>query len=84
MPAVTGDVTYTAVFRFTDGVGARVVGHTLSLEGDIAVNFYMELDPTVAASETAKMHFTISNGSKTTELDVPVSQADVNGHHRLR
>ena len=30
LPTVTGDVTYTAVFTFTDEVGARVIGHTLS------------------------------------------------------
>ena len=83
LPEVTGDVTYTAVFHFNDGVGARVAGYTLSLEGDVAVNFYMELDPTIAASETAYMHFTIPNGSKTTELDVPVSQATVKGKYYI-
>ena len=83
LPEVTGDVTYTAVFDFNDGVGARVAGYTLSLEGDVAVNLYMELDPTIAASETAYMHFTIPNGSKTTELDVPVSQATVKGKYYI-
>lgn len=79
LPEVTGNVTYTAVFTFNNGVGERVAGYTLSLEGDIAVNYYMELEPSIAQSETAYMHFTIPNGSKTTELDVPVSQATVKG-----
>ena len=81
LPEVTGDVTYTAVFAIADGVGARVVGHSISLEGDIAVNFYMELDPAIAASETAYMHFTIPNGKKTSVVDVPVSQATVKGKY---
>lgn len=81
LPEVTGDVTYTAVFTYNDGVGAKVIGHSISLNGDVAVNFYMELAPEIAQSETAYMHFTIPNGTKTTELDVPVSQATVNGNY---
>lgn len=60
MPAC--DVTVTASFGFADGVGARLAGHTLSLDGDIGVNFYMELAPEIAESGTAYMLFTIPNG----------------------
>ena len=48
-----------------DGIGARLVGHSLSLEGDIGVNFYMMLSDEIAASQTAYMQFTIPNGDKT-------------------
>lgn len=58
-------VTVNAEFGFSDGVGARLAGHSISLDGDIGVNFYMELAPEIAASETAYMLFTIPNGDKT-------------------
>lgn len=57
------EVTVTAEFTYADGVGASVIGHSVSLDGDIAVNFYMELDPEIAQSETAYMHFTIPDTS---------------------
>ncbi len=57
------DVTVTAEFTYADGVGASVIGHSVSLDGDIGVNFYMELDPEIAQSETAYMHFTIPDTS---------------------
>ena len=44
---------------FADGMGARLAGHSISLEGDIAVNFYMELAPATAQSGTAYMRFNI-------------------------
>ncbi len=55
----------SAEFDFADGIGARLYGHSLSLDGDIGVNFYMDLDDSVKNSETAKMIFTVPNGSKT-------------------
>ena len=61
--AVTGNITYTAVFTFADGIGEMVIGHSISLDGDIGVNFYMELDPEIAQSETAYMQFTIPDTS---------------------
>lgn len=60
MPA--GDVDVSAQFAF---IGAHLYGHSLSLDGDIGVNFYMDLDDSVKHSETAKMIFTVPNGSKT-------------------
>ncbi len=63
---------------FTDGIGARVIGHSISLDGDIAVNFYMELsDSIIAHKDTAYMHFTIPTGSGTTEQDMLVKDARV-------
>ena len=81
LPTATANVTYTAVYSFNNGVGARLVGHTLSLNGDIGVNFCMDLDPAIASSESAYMHFTIPNGNKTSAVDVPVSQATVVGNY---
>ena len=44
LPAVTGDVTYTA--QFTAKPKTLIAGHSLSLDGNIGINFY--LDPSVA------------------------------------
>lgn len=76
LPAVSGDVTYTAVYTFDDGIGARLVGHSISLEGDIGVNFYMELSDTVLAhSDTAYMHFTIPNSAESKTKDILLKDA---------
>ena len=76
MPAE--NVTVTAAFSFTDRIGARVAGHSLSVEGDIGINFYMELDSSVTSGNTAKMHFTIPlSADKTEEKDVSLSEAKV-------
>ncbi len=85
-----GVVTYTATAEidgntytdiktaFADGIGASVVGHSISLDGDIAVNFYMKLsDSIIAHKDTAYMHFTIPTGSGTTEQDMFVKDARV-------
>ncbi|MCR5478733.1 MAG: leucine-rich repeat protein [Ruminococcus sp.] len=60
MPA--GDANVTAEMKPFD---VHLYGHSLSLDGDIGVNFYMDLDDSVKNSETAKMIFTVPNGSKT-------------------
>ena len=44
LPPVTGDVTYTA--QFTAKPKTLIVGHSLTLDGNIGINFY--LDPSVA------------------------------------
>ena len=61
---------------FADGVGARLAGNTISLDGSIGVNFYMELTPEIAASQTAYMQFTIPNGDKTETKTILVNEAD--------
>ena len=75
--SVTKDdvITYTATVEYdgktctdtktaySDGVGAKLAGHSISLDGDIAVNFYMELAPEIAQSKTAYMQFTVPNTS---------------------
>lgn len=78
LPEVTKDVTYTAKFEL-DGIGARLVGHSLSLDGDIGVNFYMDLNSEIAASRTAYVEFTIPSGNTTYTTKVYVNaQSDEN------
>ena len=68
--------TYTdSITAYADGIGARLAGHSISLSGDIGVNFYMELSNDTAYSETAYMHFTIPTGDTVTESDVYVKDA---------
>ncbi|MBQ8134913.1 MAG: hypothetical protein IJ192_10990 [Clostridia bacterium] len=57
---------------FSDGVGERLAGYSLSLEGNIGVNFYMELDDAVASNDDAYMLFTLPDGATQT---VKVSDA---------
>ena len=71
------NVTVTADFTFSDGIGATLAGHSISLEGDIGVNYYTELSDAIAKSETAKMHFTIPSGTGTRTQDVFVKDARV-------
>ncbi|MBQ9808511.1 MAG: leucine-rich repeat domain-containing protein [Ruminococcus sp.] len=47
------------------GLGEHLYGHSITLDGSIGVNFYVELTDELLASETAEMIFTIPNGSKT-------------------
>ena len=58
-----------------DGIGAKLAGYSLSLTGNIGVNFYMELSDQIIADEKAYMQFTIPNGTVTKVL---VSDAQTN------
>ncbi len=75
----SGKCTVCGVFE--DGFGATLAGYTLSLSGNIGVNFYMELSDTILNDSEAYMQFTLPNG--TTEVvmvaDVKASPKDVNG-----
>lgn len=59
---------------FMDSVGAKLYGHTLSLSGNIGVNFYMELSEEVLNDQGAYMQFTLPGGNHTA-LQVMVSDA---------
>lgn len=67
-----GKCKYCGIFE--DGIGANLVGYSLSLGGNIGVNFYMELSDAVVADNGAYMQFTLPNG---TVSHVPVSEAKV-------
>lgn len=69
------DAYVSAEFDFADGMGA-ISGYTLSLKGDIGVNFYMELADDVAGSDSAYMLFTVPNGDSAYEKSVKVSDAE--------
>ena len=58
-----------------DGIGAKLAGYSLSLTGNIGVNFYMELSNKIIADKDAYMQFTLPNGTIT---KVPVSAAQTN------
>ncbi|GEM_PF-2074474 len=60
-----------------DDLGAKLAGYSLSLDGDIGVNFYMDLDSNIASSNTAYMHFTIpKNGEPGNQIVYVNQQAD--------
>ena len=58
-----------------DGIGAKLAGYSLSLTGNIGVNFYMELSNKIIADKDAYMQFTLPNGTITKVL---VSEAQTN------
>ena len=58
-----------------DGIGAKLAGYSLSLTGNIGVNFYMELSDNIIADAGAYMQFTLPNGTVTKVL---VSDAQTN------
>jgi len=47
------------------GLGEHLYGHSITLDGSIGVNFYVELTDELLASENAEMVFTVPNGSET-------------------
>lgn len=49
--------------QYVDGIGAKLAGYSLSLTGNIGVNFYMELSDDVVNDESAYMNFTLPNGT---------------------
>ena len=48
---------------FEDGIGAKLAGYSVSLDGSIGVNFHMQLAETVAADENAYLLVNYPNGS---------------------
>ena len=61
--------------QYVDGIGAKLAGYSLSLTGNIGVNFYMELSDKILADKDAYMQITLPNGTVT---KVPVSEAQPN------
>lgn len=58
--------------KYMDNIGARLVGHSLTLDGSVGVNFYMELSSEVISDSSAYMEFTLPGGKTST---VKVSEA---------
>ena len=77
-------VTVTAEFDYADGMGIHLAGHSISLDGDIAVNFYMELSDEIADSDTAYMQFSVPNTSAEYQNQkVMVSEAVKKGNYYM-
>ena len=49
--------------QYIDGIGAKLAGYSLSLTGNIGVNFYMELTDDIVNDESAYINFTLPNGT---------------------
>ena len=49
--------------QYIDGIGAKLAGYSLSLTGNIGVNFYMELSNDIVNDESAYMNFILPNGT---------------------
>ena len=64
---------------FADGIGARLYGYSLSLNGNIGVNFYMELSEEIAANESTYMLFTLPNGTTERVSVADATQKDIDG-----
>ncbi len=73
--------TVTAKIGYSDGIGEHLMGYSVSLDGDIGVNFYMELDDSVVADADAYMQFTLPNGDmpKVYVKDVKNSTVNIEG-----
>ena len=50
---------------YIDGIGAKLVGYTLSLNGNIAVDFHMELSDDIVKDEGAYAYITYERGENT-------------------
>ena len=48
---------------FEDGIGAKLAGYTLTLNGRIGVNFHVELDQSIANDPVTYMLFTLPDGT---------------------
>ena len=59
MPAYPVSVTAA----FSDNFGTHLAGHSISLDGDIAVNFYMHIDPEITSHEGVVMQFCVPDTS---------------------
>jgi len=53
--------------KYEDNIGGNPYGHSILLNGDIGLKFYMELSDETAADENAEMLFTFSDGTVITQ-----------------
>ena len=61
--AVTEDQVKNKTLTPYDGMGVRLAAYSVSLEGDIAVNFHMEITPEVLSHDGVYMQFSVPNTS---------------------
>jgi len=74
-------ITFTINDTIVPVITGALAGYSLSLEGNIGVNFYMELDESVLSDEAAYMQFTLGGKELLAVMvsDVKESTAEVNG-----
>jgi len=65
------------------GLGEHLYGHSITLDGSIGVNFYVELTDELLASETAEMMFTVPNGSETDTQTLLVKDVIAEGSNKV-
>ncbi len=65
------------------GLGEHLYGHSITLDGSIGVNFFVELTDALLASETAAMVFTVPNGSKTDTQTLLVKDVIANDKNKV-
>lgn len=63
---------YTLYAKWSSVLGDKVNSYTLTLDGTIGINFYMDLPDELAADSEAYMEFTLPNGNVS---DVKISEA---------
>lgn len=77
LPAVTGDVTYTATFDATAKPKDLFPQHSITLGGNIGVNFYIDSAAAdFANASTAVVKFTWDNGNYHEEVDLKALTPD--------
>ena len=78
------NVTFVGDLDAVDmGLGEHLYGHSITLDGSIGVNFYVELTDELLASETAEMVFTVPNGSKTDTQTLLVKDVIANDKNKV-
>lgn len=64
---------------FADGIGTKIYGYSLSLNGNIGVNFYMELSEEIANDNSTYMLFTLPDGNTKRVSVTDAIQKQING-----
>ena len=65
------------------GLGEHLYGHSITLDGSIGVNFFVELTDELLASENAEMVFTIPNGSKTDTQALRIKDVTADNNNKV-
>ena len=73
--------TLHLVIRLRGGI-EQLEGCTISLGGNIAVNFHMTLSSEAKADETTKMIFTVPDAGSSYQVEVPLSEATITDEGR--
>ena len=82
LPPVTGDVTYKAVY--TADIKKLFVGHTITLGGDIGVNFFIDSNVAgLAEADTAVVKFAWDGGKYKKEVNLKELTTDDRGWYKV-